>query len=242
MTRARDDLQRHYLHLDDLWQSDYFHGSPVYDSLARAEDYGDRLLEGLLRHTSLQGKRVLEIGCGTGRYTRPLTELVRELVALDIYPRQVEVARDRCPDLNTVRFLIGDAASMPLADGSVDITFEAYVVSVMTTPEMRDAAFAEMVRVVRPGGEIWITWGIGGDLVDPGGQLAPSRLRSLIQDAMRRYGLVQIDEVIAEARFPSLEEARATLTHFWGDGATAWLDEHDSPVLSQRMILMRRRV
>lgn len=242
MTRDRDQLRDHYLHLDDLWQAEYFQGSPVYDSLARAEDYGNRLIEGLLWHTSLEGERVLEFGCGTGRYTRPLAELAREVVVLDIYPRQVQVAHERCSDLGNIGYLVGDAAAMPLADDSVDLTFEAYVFGAMTTEEMRDAAFAELVRVVRPGGEVWITWGIGGDVVDMRGPLAPSRLRKATYGVMERYGLVQVDEVIAEMRFPDLAEARATMTYFWGDGAAQWLDEHESPVLSQRMILTRYRV
>jgi SAM-dependent methyltransferase len=50
--------------------------------------------------------RVLELGCGTGFYTRWLTERGVDVVAMDISPKMVEQARSRCPE--SASFAVGD--------------------------------------------------------------------------------------------------------------------------------------
>jgi len=236
------ELREHYLHVEDVWQADYLRGSPLYDSLARAEDQGDRLLEGLVRHTTGRGKRLLEVGCGTGRYTKPLAKLADEVIALDIYPGQVEAARTRCRDVTNIRFAVGDGAALPLADESVDMTFEAYAFGAMTTREMQDAAFGEMLRVVRPGSDVWITAPIGGDLLGFGDAASEASQRADVSKMTRRYGLTLVDEVATETRFSGMEEARSVLAHFFGDVGAGWIAERKTPVLSQRIALMRRTV
>lgn len=59
------------------------------------------------RWSGLSGKRVLEIGCGTGRHTQRLARLGNDVTALDLSPGMLAVARAK-PGLERVRFVESD--------------------------------------------------------------------------------------------------------------------------------------
>lgn len=96
-----------------------------------------------------QGGRVLEVGCGTGRSACYLSRLGYDVIAVDRNPLMLEKARRRAQRTGSrARFVYGDAASLPFADGSFDVVF---VESVSVFVE-GDAAFKEYRRVLKPGG------------------------------------------------------------------------------------------
>jgi ubiquinone/menaquinone biosynthesis C-methylase UbiE len=95
---------------------------------------------------------VLDLGCGIGRVTRYVAPLCREVWAVDISPRMLELARSRLAGLPNVRFALSNEASLPEPPtGSVD-----FVYSLLTLQHVeREHAFAlmrEVGRVLRPGG------------------------------------------------------------------------------------------
>jgi SAM-dependent methyltransferase len=61
------------------------------------------------------GHRLLDLGCGTGGYARALGEGGRDVIALDVNPDYVRVAREL-----GVRAEVYDGAALPLEDGAVD--------------------------------------------------------------------------------------------------------------------------
>lgn len=96
----------------------------------------------------VRGLRVLDVGCGEGRFCRKLYELGALTVGLDPTTVLLDLARSRHPEGEYVE---GVAESMPFEDGSFDL-----VVSYVTLLDMPDyrRAIAEMVRVLRPGGRL----------------------------------------------------------------------------------------
>ena len=95
----------------------------------------------------LNGLRVADVGCGTGRFTADLEDAGAHLVAIDRDRAMLELARQRVD--GTV--LHGDATALPLADDTVDVAVG------MTLLEFADAAediVSELVRVTRPGGRV----------------------------------------------------------------------------------------
>lgn len=73
------------------------------------------------RWSALRGRRVLEVGCGTGRHTRRLVEQGNSVVALDLSAEMLARARARCP---SVRFVHGDILALP-PEALGDAPFEA---------------------------------------------------------------------------------------------------------------------
>jgi ubiquinone/menaquinone biosynthesis C-methylase UbiE len=101
---------------------------------------------------------VLDLGCGIGRVTRYVAPLCREVWAVDISPRMLELARSRLAGLANVRFALSNEASLPEPPtASVDFAY-----SLLTLQHVeREHAFAlmrEVRRVLRPGGVAHFTF------------------------------------------------------------------------------------
>jgi malonyl-CoA O-methyltransferase len=94
---------------------------------------------------------VLDLGAGTGRLTGELKKRYRRalVVALDIAPGMLHEARRHQHLLRRFARVCGDAMRLPLADSSVDVMFSSLMLQWCDPP---DEAFAEIRRVLKPGG------------------------------------------------------------------------------------------
>jgi ubiquinone/menaquinone biosynthesis C-methylase UbiE len=97
---------------------------------------------------------ILDVGCGTGEITARLAELYprASLVGVDLIAGHLEAARVRCAGLGgRVAFREADAFALPFADDTFDLVVCRHMLQAVPRP---DAAMAEMVRVLRPGGRL----------------------------------------------------------------------------------------
>ena len=97
---------------------------------------------------------ILDVGCGTGEITVRLASLYPDasLVGVDLIARHLELARGRAAAFGArVAFREADAFALPFADASFDLVVCRHMLQAVPRPE---AAMAEMVRVMRPGGRI----------------------------------------------------------------------------------------
>jgi SAM-dependent methyltransferase len=98
------------------------------------------------------GCRVLELGAGTGRATAFLARTAGQVVALDLLPDLVAVARRRLASLANVALLIADMREVPLR-GAFDLVVAVDDPFVHLTEDSdRDRAFAAAAGRVAPGG------------------------------------------------------------------------------------------
>src|SRR5688500_14989205 len=128
--------------LEALWGDGYLSpGGP---------DEVDLVIEGL----TLKGKSILDIGCGSGGITLHLVEKhgAKHATGFDVELPVVEAARLRA----TKRGLSGRAifvhappGPLPFADESFDMAFSKD--ALLHVPD-KDALFAEIFRVLKPGG------------------------------------------------------------------------------------------
>lgn len=75
---------------------------------------------------TLSGQRVLEVACGTGYWTRLLAAAACHVVAVDINPEMIRIARDRCQTCAGVEFRIEDAYDLPETLGNFDAAFMGF--------------------------------------------------------------------------------------------------------------------
>lgn len=97
----------------------------------------------------LAGKRVLDVGCGEGRFCRMAA--ARGAMAFGLDPTRPLI--ERAHRANVGRYAVADGVSLPLASSSFDVVI-AYLV-LIDIPDYR-RAIHEMARVLRPGGKLVI--------------------------------------------------------------------------------------
>ncbi|MFI8504618.1 class I SAM-dependent methyltransferase [Streptomyces sp. NPDC085524] len=95
------------------------------------------------------GLRWLDVGCGTGALTGAVAARCRPRAVLGVDPSSGFVASARVGAPAVARFVVGDAASLPVPDEGCDVVGSGLVLNFLPAP---GAALAEAVRVVRPGG------------------------------------------------------------------------------------------
>ena len=98
-------------------------------------------------------QRVLELACGTGEVTRLVHDLGHEVTALDFSEAMLTVARAKHAGKPRLRFLLADAGQTMEPDASHDAILCRHLVWTLIDPE---AAFADWLRVLRPGGRLLI--------------------------------------------------------------------------------------
>ena len=105
-----------------------------------------------------RGMSVLELGAGSGFYSRHVVEQLRagRLVLLDLQVEMLSRNRARCDDKSvaSVLFIAGDATNVPLVDASVDLVF---MVAVFGEIPNQAACLSEIARVLRPEGILSIS-------------------------------------------------------------------------------------
>jgi SAM-dependent methyltransferase len=89
-------------------------------------------------------KSVLEIGCGSGHFTRWLRELGYQVTGLDSSAAMLEQAKA----LNQCEYIAGDAMSLPFADRTFDVSALITTLEFIEEPMM---AIAEAARVAKLG-------------------------------------------------------------------------------------------
>ena len=96
--------------------------------------------------------RVLEIGCGTGLFTKELAGTDNAIVAIDISERLIMKAKERVSSGN-VNFIVGNAYETGFKSGSFD-----FIVGSSSLHHLDvDSALKEFSRILKPGGRMMFT-------------------------------------------------------------------------------------
>lgn len=126
----------------------------TYDSVAGLQRrVGEKLLSFLpheLDDADSEPAVIVDLGCGTGYFTEQLQQHFVQpmIVGLDLAEGMVKHAS---ANKKSSVWLCGDAESLPLADASVDVFFSSLAIQWC---ENNQALFAEIFRVLKPGGYI----------------------------------------------------------------------------------------
>lgn len=103
------------------------------------------------RHYLVPDHEVIELGCGTGSSALKLASSVKHLVATDLSREMITIAQEKAvaAACGNVTFAVGSAENSDLADASFDA---ALAFNLLHLVGDRPAAFAQVRRVLKPGG------------------------------------------------------------------------------------------
>jgi ubiquinone/menaquinone biosynthesis C-methylase UbiE len=117
-------------------------------------DYPPQLLEWLRRTLGLgPGRKVVDVGAGTGKFTRLLLQSGARVVAVEPIEAMRAQLVQQLPD---VEVLAASAQALPLADGSVDALVCAQAFHWFASQQ----ALQEFGRVLTPGGKLGLVWNV----------------------------------------------------------------------------------
>ncbi len=109
-----------------------------------------QLLPWILRGSEL-GEHVLELGAGPGAATEELVLRAARVTSLEYDHAFTAKLGARMSGAN-VTVIQGDAATLPFSDGTFSSAIAILMLHHLRSGELQDRAFAEICRVLRPGG------------------------------------------------------------------------------------------
>jgi len=95
---------------------------------------------------NIKGKKILDLGCGTGIYTKILKKRGADIQGIDISPKMIELAKQNVKNVN---FRVGSVYRLPYKSGIFDIVVASLVVHYFSD---LDRAFREIRRVLKKNG------------------------------------------------------------------------------------------
>lgn len=106
-------------------------------------------------HYGMNRTACLEIGCGAGRITIHLAKDFQRTHAVDVSEGMLAYAKAHAGDA-AVTFHLSDGRRLPLADAAVTAVFSTHVFQHFDSLTHASAYFAEVARVLAPGGSLMI--------------------------------------------------------------------------------------
>jgi ubiquinone/menaquinone biosynthesis C-methylase UbiE len=171
----------------------------------RRADRAERALLARLLAPFASAQSAIEIGCGTGHFTRWLATRVPRVVGLDAAPSMLAEAARHRPRLRLVR---GDAGDLPFRDRAVDVSLFVLAIEFVDDPAR---ALAEAVRASRRGVLV-----VALNRWSPGGfsrRWGRDARRPLLGQA-RDFTLARLRALLATAAGPRLGALRWASTLF----------------------------
>jgi malonyl-CoA O-methyltransferase len=123
------------------------HSAYQYDSVAGLQR---RVADSLLAKINTeQQSSCLDLGCGTGYAIPKLNHKFSQVLGVDL----AEGMLNFCQSHHSAKWVCGDAENIPLADACMDVVFSSLAIQWC---ENLPALFSSLMRVVKPGGRVFI--------------------------------------------------------------------------------------
>lgn len=108
--------------IENRWDILYRDYPEVYEAFSNTP-YHPTVYEQLPGIIDLRGRRIADVGAGTGSSSLALARFARQVIGIECEAAMLRLAREKARDagMEQVTFLSGDALALPLADDAVDI-------------------------------------------------------------------------------------------------------------------------
>jgi ubiquinone/menaquinone biosynthesis C-methylase UbiE len=106
----------------------------------------------LLEQIPASCENVLEIGCGTGRFSRLLAARVERVIALDLSPEMIRLARERSRHYDNIDYQVADAVTWTFPKGGFDAVVSIATLHHLPLKEM----LLKIGAALKPGGTLLV--------------------------------------------------------------------------------------
>src|SRR5262245_19558232 len=102
----------------------------------------------LLKQIPERCKQALEIGCGTGEFSRLLAQRSEKVLAIDLSPQMIRLARERSQDYQNIEFVTANVMAVPFSDEQFDC-----IATISTMHHLPTAPLLITIKtILKPGG------------------------------------------------------------------------------------------
>jgi SAM-dependent methyltransferase len=150
---------------------------------------------------TLAGRRLVEVGCGSGGNLLDLLRLgarAEDLIGIELLPERIAVARACLPA--SLAVIEGDATAAPIAPASQDAVLAFTVFSSLLDDALQARLAAAMWRWLKPGGGVlWYDFAVGNPRNTDVRGVPMRRLRALFPEALLTVRRVTLAPPLARA-------------------------------------------
>lgn len=197
----------------------YYSNAKLYARFAECEDAPGFITKFLAE--KVIGKRVLDFGCGTGKYASLLCEKSSFYYGCDRSPFQVELASSITAGNERVHIFESDGLNLPLKTASIDCVIASWVFGTILDEDARLRRIQECSRVLSENGEFFLIEN------DTGSEFEKIRGRYPFNENTSNYnnwlckiaGFLEFKKIQTYFEFKSVNEAKNIFGEIWGKAA-----------------------
>lgn len=126
---------------------------PIIQQLGHTDIY---LLDQIMKGRYAPSDRILDAGAGAGRNLHCFVQQGFQVYGTDRDPGAVEQLKQNYPDVPADHFQVGAVENLPFPDAFFDHVISSAVLHFAESEAHFDRMFGEMLRVLRPGGSLFI--------------------------------------------------------------------------------------
>lgn len=164
----------------------------------------------LLRHLPATSELdALEIGCGTGTFARLLAQRYRRVLALDLSPRMIEVAKERSRGFTNIDYQVGNVMEIPFPEAQFGC-----IVSIATLHHLPYEPILQKIKTALKPGGVFLVLDLykAESLADYGTSLFASPIHVLLR-AIKNGGAKPSPEARAAWEAHGRTDVYPTLSH-----------------------------
>lgn len=198
--------------------SDIYHKKAmVYREFSDAQDSPRLIAEFLMQ--KIKNNVLLDLGCGSGKYTREFGHIAKQYIGLDYSKEQLSSAKSQLKNKNSVHFMQSCAKKINLPDNSVDTVLAAWLFGSISNLNKRKQVLAEAKRVLKPKGSMYVVENYGYSEFERIIQQEKSCIEKK-NKWLSSNGFSIVKEIETYFQFKSIENAKNTFEEIWGNNAS----------------------